>query len=102
MLEIAMSLLILMAPLKNPVFSDEREWRIMQIDNEGESLLFRPTRGAIVPFVEIPLKPACLTRIVQGPTSHKDFGERSLRKFLCKNGLEHVKVESSAIPLRSL
>jgi hypothetical protein len=100
--QIATALTYMMAPLKDPVFSDEREWRTVITQDVEDLLLFRPTRGAIVPYVKLPLKPECFTRIVQGPSSHKEFGERSLRKFLCKNGLDHVKVESSAIPLRSL
>lgn len=104
-LEIAMALLIMMAPLKNPLFDDEREWRIMIVEDEPDSqykLFFRPIRGAIVPYVKVPLKPECFTRIVQGPTTHKEFGERSLQLFLRQNGLGHINVESSGIPLRSL
>jgi hypothetical protein len=75
------------------------------VEDEPDSdyeLFFRPIRGAIVPYVEVPLKPEFFTRIIQGPTSGKEFGERSLRMFLRKNGLDHVKVESPVISLRSL
>jgi hypothetical protein len=100
--EIAMSMLILMAPLKNPVFIDEREWRILIVPDDQDEIHFRPIRGAIVPYVKVALKPDFFTRIVLGPTVHKEFAERSLKMFLAKNGLAHVAVESSEVPLRSL
>jgi hypothetical protein len=101
-LEIAISMLILMPPFKNPAFSDEREWRMMLIPDELQEIHFRPIRGAIVPYVKIPLKPEFFTRIVLGPTLHQEFAERSLKMFLAKNGLAHVVVNSSEIPFRSL
>ena len=102
--EIGLAILFLMPPLKNPVFSDEREWRMVLVDPEEPEfeLCFRPIRGAIKPYVKVPLKPECFTRVVQGPTSHKGLGERFLRRLLQKYGLGHVAVESSEIPLRSL
>lgn len=101
--EMAYALIALMAPIKNPKFCDEDEWRILRTKAEPDpDMCFRPIHGAIVPYSKISLEGKYFTRIVQGPTLHKEFGERSLRMFLRQNGLGHVEVESSDIPLRSL
>lgn len=95
-------LVTLMIPLKHPAFADEHEWRIFTIRVDPTAPLFRPIRGAIVPYSRIGLKDEHFTRIVQGPTVHKKVGERSIKSFLIQNGLGHVDVQSSEIPLRSL
>ena len=98
--EMIVALVTIILPIKNPGFADEREWRILRFP--PTEIFFRPLRGAIVPYSTFAVKPTHFTRIVQGPTLHKDFGERSLRIFLDHNGLAGVPVESSEIPLRSL
>ena len=102
--EVAHAIIALMAPIKNPKFSDEREWRILHVKAKAEpgGTFFRPIHGAIVPYTKLPVDAKCFSRVIQGPTLHREFGERSLKIFLNNNALEHVKVESSVIPLRSL
>lgn len=101
--EIVYALLSLMGSIKNPAFEDEQEWRLSRITAEPDlGICFRPIHGAIVSYRELCLPASCFTRVVQGPTLHKDFGERSIRLFLDQNGLGHVAVETSVIPLRSL
>lgn len=100
--ETSFALVAMMAPLKNPVFSDEREWRAVRIHNDVSCLNFRPGQRSIVCYSKLAIPKECFTRIMQGPTfQHKEFGERSLNMFLHQNELD-LPVESSVIPLRSL
>jgi Protein of unknown function (DUF2971) len=85
-----------MLRLKDPVFSEEKEWRLLVT---GRTVRFRVSGGRFVPFVEYQFKPEDVIVIVQGPTANATSAEASLRFFLDKTGFGHVRIERSAIPL---
>jgi hypothetical protein len=91
-----------MPAMKNPSFSEEKEWRLFRIHPEGTPE-FRPTHGAIIPYLTMSnIPPRVFSSVILGPTVEPDFGLRPMKLFLEHNRLEHVEVRRSQVPLRAL
>ncbi len=91
-----------MPQMKNPSFSEEKEWRLFRIQPDGTPE-FRPAHGIIIPYLalsNIPL--AVFSSVILGPTAEPEFGRRALNLFLERYQLGHVEVRRSQIPHRVL
>lgn len=95
---------------KDPVFSEEREWRLVAPRAYGdvENVHFREMQGTVVPYIQIkiptpdPIKKDRLpmVEVVQGPLTDPALGEKSLRLLLKKHKYEDVQVRQSRVPIR--
>jgi hypothetical protein len=89
-----------MPQMKNPSFTEESEWRLLRI-SPNEAPKFRPAHGVIVPYLELSeIPPDVFTSVTLGPAVEPKFGRRPTRLFLESNGMTHVEVRQSQIPLR--
>jgi hypothetical protein len=86
--------------MKNPSFSEEKEWRMFTIRPNGTPS-FRRARGIIIPYHEltkIPVK--AFSSVTLGPALEPEFGVQAMQLFLKSYDLKHVQVRQSQIPLR--
>lgn len=95
-------LIELLLRLKHPDFAEEHEWRVLLITWAAEhpTVLRHRTRNCqIVPYVEWRFRREYLDEVLIGPGP---FGmEEALpREILATNGLEHVIISRSRIPLQ--
>jgi hypothetical protein len=89
-----------MLQMKNPVFREELEWRLLRI-GINEMPKFRTARGIIVPYIELSnIPPAVFKSVTLGPAVEPKFRLRSTKLFLESCGMAHVEVRQSQIPLR--
>jgi Protein of unknown function (DUF2971) len=88
-----------MPQMKNPAFSEESEWRLLKISPD-ETPKFRPARGIIVPYLELPIPSDVLKSVTLGPAIEPKFGLRPTKLFLESHGMRHVQVRQSQVPLR--
>ena len=102
-------LLIVRAFLKSPVFSEEREWRIVCLARPNVSETFQPVAFRTTDVMFVPYLPVALagsegklpiSRIIIGPSLRPLQAKDSLRRFLGTLGLESIQVDPSMIPLR--
>jgi hypothetical protein len=93
--------------VKDPVFSEEKEWRIVVWAGTPPDRIcdFRIANGIFVPFLRFNLCPnpsvTAIKEIIVGPTLHVESAVQSLRRFVDRatpwNG---IRIEPSAVPLR--
>jgi hypothetical protein len=89
-----------MPQAKNPSFKEEIEWRLLRI-SPSEVPKFRPAHGIIVPYIELANIPHDVFKSVTlGPAVEPKFGLHPTKLFLENNGMAHVEVRLSEIPLR--
>jgi len=101
-------ILLLASHFKHPAFEEESEHRVVIFLNfmPDTNVKFRQGRFSIIPFIEIDIEHADITKIIIGPTIRKDLAERGLRCFL-ETTLElpypmiPITIEKSEIPYRS-
>jgi len=87
---------------KNPCFSEEKEWRIIQVGFDQKDVKFRPRHGITLPYLELPgVPPEVFVSVTLGPKVDPDFADEPMRLFLRCNELGHVEVRPSKIPLRA-
>ena len=98
--EVFMRLFGLLTCFKREHFSDEREWRAFTLASEAQ-LKFRPIRGAVVPYIELPFPQDAVTAVIRGPSLDDSFSD-SLRLFLNHFGLGSARIGASNIPFREL
>lgn len=85
---------------KDPTFSEEREWRLVNVDAVTRGLAFRRAGQRIVPYIEIPVTDGALVRVVRGPF-FAGTETRTALMMLQASGLgKGVLVQESNIPLR--
>jgi len=94
---------------KHPAFTDEQEWRLVARPkspflSQGEilQLKFRPSRGMVVPYLELRPKNGDLLPIDYvryGPTLEKKRAENSLDLLFKQKGYPEVKFYGSDIPV---
>jgi hypothetical protein len=89
--------------MKHPSFSEEKEWRILQVSRDPKDVMFRPGRGIVIPYLELSDIPAdVFASVTFGPGHDPKFGVKPMEFFLKQKQLQHVKVQASEIPLRTL
>jgi hypothetical protein len=89
--------------MKHPSFSEEKEWRILQVCSDQKDVKFRPGRGIIIPYLELSgIPPDVFVSVTLGSGTDPEFAVKPMESFLKCNQLQHVKVQASEIPLRTL
>ena len=100
--EFAFKLFLFPLAVKNPSFSEEKEWRIIQVGFDQKDVKFRPHHGITLPYLELPgVPPEVFVSVTLGPKVDPDFADEPMRLFLKCNELGHVEVRPSKIPLRA-
>lgn len=108
--------------VKDPAFAEENEWRLIYnrkpyVPSAQTTRHFRAGARGIVPYVEIPTRPATemagpvrldlgvsrlpVTDVLVGPTTHPEIAEQALRYLLSDLDRSEVQVGRSTIPLRA-
>jgi Protein of unknown function (DUF2971) len=94
--------------LKDPSFSEEKEWRIISrpLSCKRENFDFREGNSMLIPYYRLNLgespKDLGIHEIVVGPTPHPETSIRSTWSFLTKHALnKKVHVTASRVPYRS-
>lgn len=85
--ELSWKVMLLASYFKHPSFSEEKEKRIVVIDQNGNGseLQFREGKYSIIPYLVLPSPRKNIKQIHIGPTSNKELSKRSLEMFLEKS-----------------
>ena len=90
-----------MARVKEPSFSEEREWRLLVVEERAERILFRVNATAVVPYVEVALpEPSPVSEVVIGPSVDQQIRRRGVEQLLARRGYVGVAIRESASSLR--
>jgi hypothetical protein len=90
-----------MARVKEPSFSEEREWRLLVIEGRPERILFRLGPTGVVPYVEVALpEPSAVREIVIGPSAEQRLHRRAVEQLLARRGYGGVAIRDSESSLR--
>jgi len=90
-----------MACVKEPSFSEEKEWRLLVVEERPERILFRARATVVVPYVELTLpEPSLVCEIVIGPSVDQQMRRRGLEQLLAGRGYRGVEIRESASSLR--
>ena len=106
------------ALMKHPTFSDEREVRMIHVENPKWTLpfkrapfRFRVSRGILQPFAtsrDVVALPDTypdqlpISEVIIGPGPHSKTLERGVRQLLNANGYNSVLIKNSTAPLRMM
>jgi Protein of unknown function (DUF2971) len=102
--ETARRVMAFLASVKHPAFSEEREWRLIQVhDEQGgvqpPAVHFRPSQLGVVPYRKFTLGPAWLQRIVVGPGPNRSVRATGVELLLRAHDVA-VEVALSDAPYR--
>jgi hypothetical protein len=90
-----------MARVKEPSFSEEKEWRLLVIEDRPERILFRVGATGVVPYLEIALPdPSPVREIVIGPAADQPLHRRGVEQLLARRGYSGVEIRESTSSLR--
>jgi hypothetical protein len=90
-----------MARVKEPSFSEEKEWRLLVIEERPERILFRVGAAGVVPYVEVALpEPTPVREIVIGPAADQQLHRRGVEQLLARRGYGGVAIRESESSLR--
>jgi|HubBroStandDraft_6_1064221.scaffolds.fasta_scaffold03031_4 hypothetical protein len=91
--------------LKHPSFSEEKEWRVVsQIVDSNDNIKFRAGKSMVIPYGDFDLAEdgkMPLSKIIVGPTPHKELSVQSVRQLLFSNNINDCVVVPSSVPYRS-
>ncbi|MCB0713824.1 MAG: DUF2971 domain-containing protein [Ignavibacteriae bacterium] len=102
--------LSLAAVMKNPVFDEEDEWRMVSDapllrGSSPNSAIhprkYREGKSMLIPYVEVKMDRKVVKKIIVGPGPHKELNYQSVKR-LCKdfmNGTD-IKISMSSVPFR--
>jgi len=107
----ALQLAALLATIKDPGFSEEKDWRLYAAFDRGQQepvlaptvykeTRFRATPMAIVPYIELRLPSDAVVTVRVGPGNSTDVREAGVRRLLKSLGL-NATVLRSDVPLRA-
>ena len=107
----ALQLAALLATIKDPGFSEEKEWRLFAafapyqqdpivVPDLYNETKFRATPMAIVPYIELRLPSDAVVTVRVGPGNSTDVREAGVRRLLKSLGL-NATVLRSDVPLRA-
>jgi hypothetical protein len=91
--------------MKNPLFSEEKEWRVVEF--VGEPSNFRLSRsGLLVPYIELSYdgserKRRAVAELRWGPTLTPELARLSLDALIESLGYKELTIRGSMIPLRA-
>lgn len=90
--------------LKNSKYEEEREWRVISLQDDYTNLKYRLQNGLIVPYIELEFPLSFIKRIVIGPSAQKEYMAFSL-KMILKSKLgwlsKEIEIEESTIPYKN-
>jgi hypothetical protein len=95
--------------IKHPAFASEEEYRFIYIPKSNESIHFRVSRGAFIPFIKVPVyeydeqsgeKRLLIREITIGPRTKLDIVRSGLEFYLTVKKLEGIELRTSNAPLR--
>jgi hypothetical protein len=90
-----------MARVKEPSFSEEKEWRLLIVEECAERVLFRVGPGRAVPYMEVALpEPSLVREIVIGPAVDQRLNRRGVEQLLARRGYRGVEIRESTSSLR--
>jgi hypothetical protein len=90
-----------LATIKHAAFSEEREWRIIEMGSTGvDAVLFRTGLLGVIPYVQLPLPKTAITEIVIGPGQNPELRKRGVKRLLTEQGYSGVTVRGSETPFR--
>ena len=90
-----------MARVKEPSFSEEKEWRLLVIEERPERILFRIGASGVVPYVEVAMpEPTPVREIVIGPAPDQLLHRRGVEQLLARRGYDGVAIRDSESSLR--
>jgi hypothetical protein len=90
-----------MARVKEPSFSEEKEWRLLVIEGRPERILFRVGATGVVPYVEVLLpEPSPVREVVIGPAVDQRLHRRGIEQLLARRGYGGVAIRESESSLR--
>jgi hypothetical protein len=94
------------AVLKHPMFVDEKEWRLVEVNVPAGRVKTRMRRGLSVEYIEVPLGtgPAELpvAELVVGPQRSLGVAVETWEEWLSAKGLGKIPVLGSDVPLVNL
>lgn len=103
----ALELAAILATVKHPGFSEEREWRLFAVYQpyqqrpEGQKpTLFRATGKALVPYITIDMPREAVVSIGVGPVDSPDLRVAGVKRLLAHYGMT-AAVLTSEIPYRT-
>lgn len=96
------------AALKDPSFSEEREWRIIAESHPqaagDREVLFRAGSLGPTPYISVPMSPdrdsLPLREVIVGPGPNSRARAEAVRMLLWKHGYHEVSVVTSKVPYR--
>ena len=98
--EVVLALLNAAHRFKNPDFAEEKEWRALRLETDECPTFRRSVGGEERRYIHLHFRPEMVSQIVIGPLADAVI-ESQLRQFLNSNGLQHVLIRRSRIPLRA-
>jgi len=98
--EVVLALLNATHRFKNPGFAEEKEWRALSLQTDECPTLQRNVGTEERRYIHLHFRPEMVSQIVLGPLADAVL-ETQLRQFLDSNGLQHVLIRRSRIPLRA-
>lgn len=103
-MDILLDIIVMSSHYKHDKFKDEREFRIIHYGTSDERK-YREGNSMIIPYIEGNLLgedgKLPISKIIAGPTPHKELSKVSVDSLLKSIGYEDVDVESSEIPYSS-
>jgi hypothetical protein len=95
----------LRAKFKNPAFSEEAEWRVIQFVHpnvETPRVLFRSGSGMIRPYVELDVdrRQLPIEQVTIGPTLNPEVSKKGLAMLFAKHFYSNVRIAVSNVPFR--
>lgn len=91
----------IVATIKHPTFSEEREWRLFCAQwGLGDGLNFRSGAVGLIPYINLPFPKEAISSLIVGPGRYSDVRKRGALKLLEAFGLGHVPITGSESPIR--
>jgi Protein of unknown function (DUF2971) len=92
----------MLAAVKHPGFSEEKEWRLVMArgDPFGPATRFRTSSMAIIPYIEMPFPREAVVSVRVGPGQHMPLRQQGVERLLRERGWG-AKVLPSTVPLRT-
>lgn len=100
--------LIVAPALKDPSFSEEREWRMISrpLSVKHPQMAHRQGTSMLIPHFEFSIgdspKEIPIAEVIIGPTPHPELAKESLTSYLRNQGVPSKQVSHSRIPYREV
>lgn len=91
--------------IKNPVFSEEREWRIIVHEKEADGISYRQGNTMLIPYTTFMLSDEninAVSEIIIGPTLHPHLSLNSAKEYAQIKRVSDINFRISEIPYQVL